>query len=410
MAYGEEAARLRQGPYDRVSRAAGQPRRRLLESPSRALIGALPVKVLHLVAGNLYGGVESMLVTLARERAAAPDMQPSYGLCFDGRLRAELGSLDAPVRLLGQTRLREPWSVVRARRNLSRWLAREAFAVAVCHSAWAHALFAGVLKKRGIPVAFFQHDVSTGKHWLERLARRTEPDLIVSNSRFTSASAGCLFPKTPVDVQHPPVAPPGPAPTEQRAHKRRELGCRSGDIAVVHVSRAQAWKGHARLMRALSQVRSRNRVIALVVGGAQRDGEQAYLGEIQQLAQRLGIGERVRFLGQRTDVAEVLAAADIHCQPNLAPEPFGIVFVEALYAALPVVTMDMGGAREIVTPDTGILASDEAALVRALEQLADDDVLRRKLGSRGPARAAELCSPATQLPHFEQVLSAVARA
>ena len=53
---------------------------------------------------------------------------------------------------------------------------------------------------------------------------------------------------------------------------------------------------------------------------------------------RRGIAGRVRFLGERRDVAACMHAADIHCQPNTAPEPFGLVFVEALYAGLPVVT------------------------------------------------------------------------
>jgi hypothetical protein len=50
------------------------------------------VRVLRLPAGNLYGGVESLLVTLARERHLCPEMQPSFALCFEGRLGAELAA------------------------------------------------------------------------------------------------------------------------------------------------------------------------------------------------------------------------------------------------------------------------------------------------------------------------------
>ena len=73
------------------------------------------------------------------------------------------------------------------------------------------------------------------------------------------------------------------------------------------------------------------------------------------LVARKGLAERVRFLGERADVPDLLGAADIHCQPNSSPEPFGLAFVEALHAALPVVTSDAGGAREIVTPACGVL-------------------------------------------------------
>ncbi len=50
-----------------------------------------------------------------------------------------------------------------------------------------------------------------------------------------------------------------------------------------------------------------------------------------------------------------MAAADVYCQPNTGPEPFGIVFVEALYAGLPVVTSGFGGAAEIVDQTCGVL-------------------------------------------------------
>jgi glycosyltransferase involved in cell wall biosynthesis len=49
----------------------------------------------------------------------------------------------------------------------------------------------------------------------------------------------------------------------------------------------------------------------------------------------LRIADRVRFAGQRDDVPRLLAAADLHCQPNSSPEPFGVAFVEALAAGLP---------------------------------------------------------------------------
>ena len=63
----------------------------------------------------------------------------------------------------------------------------------------------------------------------------------------------------------------------------------------------------------------------------------------------------MRFLGERRDVAACMRAADIHCQPNTAPEPFGLAFVEALYAGLPVVTTALGGALEILTDACGVL-------------------------------------------------------
>src|SRR6185295_2271122 len=126
-------------------------------------------------------------------------------------------------------------------------------------------------------------------------------------------------------------------------------------------------------------------------------------------ARALGVTSRVRFLGQRADMPRIFAACDIHCQANAEPEPFGMVFIEALLAGLPSVTFDCGGAREIVTPDTGFLVPDEATLASALERLVTEPELRQKLGSRGPARAKLLCDPAARLGELARVFQRVAR-
>ena len=65
----------------------------------------------------------------------------------------------------------------------------------------------------------------------------------------------------------------------------------------------------------------------------------------------LGLEPRVRFLGERRDVPLLMRAVDLFCQPNEGPEPFGVVFAEALLSGVPVVTADTGGAPEIVSDD-----------------------------------------------------------
>src|SRR4051794_10686694 len=104
------------------------------------------MRVLHLYAGNLYGGVETFLLTLARQRALA-NMQPTFGLSFEGRLSRELREAGASVESLGEVRFSRPWSVRRARQNLRRLLATTPFDVAVCHSTWPHAVFAPVVRE-----------------------------------------------------------------------------------------------------------------------------------------------------------------------------------------------------------------------------------------------------------------------
>jgi len=173
----------------------------------------------------------------------------------------------------------------------------------------------------------------------------------------------------------------------------------------------EPWKGQAVHLEALSLLKDLPDWVCWQVGGAQQATEVQYLAELKQTATRLGISERVRFLDQRTDVARLLSAADIFCQPNVAGEPFGIVFIEALHAQLPVVTTDIGGAREIVDDSCGMLVrpGDVRALAGSLRTLIENKTERARLGTAGPTRARVLCDPALQMDQFRQALGSVIR-
>src|SRR5262245_26620326 len=62
------------------------------------------LRVLHICSGKLYGGVETVLVTLARLRHCCPSMEPHFAVSFEGRLSQELADAGAAVHFLGQTR------------------------------------------------------------------------------------------------------------------------------------------------------------------------------------------------------------------------------------------------------------------------------------------------------------------
>src|SRR5205085_4948086 len=98
---------------------------------------------------------------------------------------------------------------------------------------------------------------------------------------------------------------------------------------------------HRVLIEALSRMRLKVPWECWFVGGAQRPEEEQYALELKDRVAVLGLDEQVRFLGARKDVAVILADADVYCQPNDAPEAFGLTFVEALRASLPVVTTNI---------------------------------------------------------------------
>jgi glycosyltransferase involved in cell wall biosynthesis len=170
----------------------------------------------------------------------------------------------------------------------------------------------------------------------------------------------------------------------------------------------EAWKGHATLLRTLAALRDHPHWVCWIVGAAQRASERAYEASLRTLASQLGIAERVRFAGERHDVRRVLAAADLYCQPNARPEPFGIVFVEALLARLPVITAPLGGASEIVDESCGVLirADDAQGWRAAVEHFVTDEAARSRLGAAGPRRAAELCEPERQMIRLHHALVA----
>jgi glycosyltransferase involved in cell wall biosynthesis len=170
--------------------------------------------------------------------------------------------------------------------------------------------------------------------------------------------------------------------------------------------RMEALKGHAVLLNALGQLMDLPGWECWVAGGAQRLEEEHYVEGLRARAVRLGIAGRVRFLGQRSDVPRLLVAADVYCQPNTRPESFGISFVEALYAGLPVVTTALGGALEIVDDGCGALVppGDAAALAATLHRLLERPEERWRLGQAGPLRAADLCDPERSLQRLVEVL------
>lgn len=355
------------------------------------------MKVLHLYAGNLYGGIETLLTTMARLRRLAPGMVPEFGLCFRGRLWDELAATGVPVHDLGPVRISRPWTVVRARGRLRRVLGDSRPEVVITHDAWPHAVFAPVVRRVGIRLVHFVHGPADGRHWLDRMAGRTLPDLVLANSRFTAGSAGSAFPGARVEICHYPVSQrDNPTP---RTDVRSELGTSDGTVVILQASRLERWKGQAVHMEALGLLRDLPGWECWLAGGEQKAGESDYMAELRSSVERAGIADRVRFLGQRSDVPRLMAAADIFCQPNSGPEPFGIVFVEALYAGLPVVTSGFGGAVEIVDSTCGILTEpgDARAVAAALRDLIEDAPRRRALGAAGPARAESLCDPARQL-------------
>lgn len=370
------------------------------------------IRVLHLYAGNLYGGIESDLRTLARYRNTVPELDLSFGLCFSGRLKDELQNEGVEVHDLGPVRFSRPWSLFRARRRLRDILSGTKFDAVFTHACWSHAAFAPVVRSARIVSVNWVHDLLTGSKWTERLASWTPPDAALTNSQFTAGPAARLYPRATIAVNYNAVAAPaGFDPAVCRREIRAGFGTPDDTVVILQASRLERWKGHAVHLEALARLKTLPYWEAWFAGGPQKPGEAEYLRELEQSAKRCGIADRVRFLGQRKDVPQLMAAADIYCQPNTRPEPFGVVYIEALYSGLPIIGSAMGGTLEIIQGEYGVLlpAGDIGALADALKGLMQDPAKLRVLGATGPARAAQLCDPQKSLTGMLSCVRAITR-
>jgi len=363
------------------------------------------VRILHVYSGNLYGGIESILATIARKATGA--VEHEFALCFEGRLSAELVNAGVPVHLLGGVSMRRPHSVTAARRTLGALIRGRSYDRAICHAPWSQGLFGGMIRHTGCPLVFWAHDVMRGRHWTERLARRATPDLAICNSHFTRRSLDTLYPSVPSVVLYAPVELPRAGDDVVRLRIRTSVETQPDSVVIVQACRSEEWKGHEQLLDALVALRSVPGWIWWQVGGVQRPHERTFLARLRDKAVRAGIGGRIRWLGERSDVGQLLTAADLYCQPNLEPEPFGIVFIEALGAGLPIVTTRQGAAEEIVDATCGVLVPPQlpAVLVDTLRELVTDVPRRHRLAADARARAQKLCDPARQMERLSTALA-----
>ena len=174
-----------------------------------------------------------------------------------------------------------------------------------------------------------------------------------------------------------------------RAALRRELGADESTPVIAMIGRLVAEKGYPELFAAMRNVDAQLWVIGERL---KSDHAQTIDAHIEQVQGDPVLQRRVRFLGYRNDVPELLRAADIFTLPSHR-EGMPRSIVEAMLSGLPVVATDIRGSREeVVDGKTGYLVplGDVAALARALEKLARDPALRRTFGAAGRKRALDL--------------------
>ena len=341
-----------------------------------------PLHVVFLVGSLTQGGLEWMVVQLARSIRSTCRVSV---ICFDesGELEAHLTEVDIPVEVLP----RRPGVDVRYPFRLASRL--QALGSHVVHVHNDTALFYGGLAAflAGRALVYTEHD----RILPERRSVRLINFLLASSARrvvtVSEELRRLLVDGEGIAASRIQVVPNGvdlASPRDPGGTRLRERERIPGHARLVGVvAGLRPEKNHALLLESAARLRIRFPQLHLVFVG---DGP--LLPDLQAHARRLGMEDRTRFLGFRSDLPEVYAALDVVALTS-DTEGMPLTLLEAMAAGKPVVASRVGGVPEVVEHErTGLLFApgDGAALDQALAFLLTRPDACRAMGEAGRCR------------------------
>ena len=170
--------------------------------------------------------------------------------------------------------------------------------------------------------------------------------------------------------------------TVDKAAKRRELGIPEDAILLLSVGELNENKNHQVIIQAMAKLQWDNLHYMIAGIGAKAD-------DLTKLAESLGLTAQVHLLGYRGDIPELGYAADIFCFPSHR-EGLGLAAIEGMACGLPIVSSNVHGINDYsVDGVTGYKCApgDVEGFAKAIEQLANDPVLRENMGKGNMERA-----------------------
>jgi glycosyltransferase involved in cell wall biosynthesis len=342
------------------------------------------MKILLLSTSMGMGGADKQLLSAAQEMLARGHEVRIVSLTALGPMGLEARSSGIPTESLEMPRtVPDPRGLIRLARLVRAWRPD------VVHSHMVHAnLMARVLRLFvGFPVLVSTiHNINEGGR-LRMAAYRLTNALVDHMTIVSEAAADRFVGDRIVPRELLTVVPNGvdtdrflEVPAGARDSLRRSLAL-DAEFVWLAVGRFEVAKDYPNLLRAFQRVRERSpqAVLALV-------GRGSLQADTEGLAQALGLGKSVRFLGVRQDVPEVMSAADGYVMSS-AWEGMPIVLLEAASAGVPIVATAVGGNHEVVQDEvSGFLVpprDDEALAGAMLRLMALPEAERHAMGERG---------------------------
>jgi glycosyltransferase involved in cell wall biosynthesis len=351
------------------------------EDPPQDVVRA--TSVLHVVWSLSIGGAERAVYQLALgQRHAGTDVgllaasDPGF---YGERLRTD----GIHVESLGQRRGYDLPAAARGRRLFSDW------DIVHFHGAEPPLMFAAALTSAA---AFYTHRAGAFAYAArQRIRYRLAGTVIrrrfrgvVGNTEHAAAVAASLFhlPRASVGTVYNGIAWDLLRAERSPDDVRSELDLPGASFVLGTTGNLRDWKRVDVALRALA--RTRSEIVLVIVGDGPVEGPR-----LERLTVALGLRGRVRFVGQRANVADYLQVFDAFVLPSGPEESFGNSAVEAMGVGLPTIVMADGGGlvEHIEHGRTGVIAADVDDLASWIERFADDRGLCAAIGELAMQRA-----------------------
>jgi glycosyltransferase involved in cell wall biosynthesis len=272
---------------------------------------------------------------------------------------------------------------------------------------WTQILFGSTASKKGRWVA--HHHGPADRTWLDWIATRKKPDLIISPSLHSSNTWHALYGR-PVRTLNYPVRQGFAENSENFSKEQARImfGLPEKKVLILQCSRLERWKGHDILLNALAKIRDNNQWKMVFAGSPQKKQDSDYFEELKIQCGKLGLNNWVIWLGDVKDVSVLMKACDIYCQANRGPEGFSLAFLEASFSGLPIITTNIGGASEIIEDNGSLIPRPDSDLfAKELLNLINDRDLRSLQSKAAVEIGNRKGNPITQIKKYEEMCLAL---